>query len=69
MEKENKIDKAIASNTELRAFKNVLEKNNLLLVELTNYENFKQKVWLSYFYQLKFDVKILVDSYELKKKE
>ena len=65
----DKIDKAIASNTELRAFKNVLEKNNLLLVELTNYENFKQKVWLSYFYQLKFDVKILVDSYELKKKE
>lgn len=65
----DKIDKAIGANTELRVFKNALEKNNLLLIELKNYENFKKRVWLFYFYQLKTDVKTLIDSYNLKKNE
>jgi len=65
----DKIDKAIGANVELRAFKNAIEKDNLLLIELKNYENFKKNVWLSYLNQLKDDVSILVDSYKSKKKQ
>jgi len=63
----DKIDKAIGGNTELRAFKNVIEKNNLLLVELQDYDSFKKKVWASYLSQLKEDVSLLVSSYEKQK--
>ena len=62
------IDKAIGANAELRAFKKALEVNNLLLIELQDYENFKQKVWLIYLNQLKSDVSVIVDSYDLKRK-
>lgn len=50
-----KVDKSIGANVELRSFKKVIEKENLLLVELNNYETFKEKVWLSYFSQLKVE--------------
>ena len=63
----DKIDKAISANAELRAFKKVIEKNNLLLIELKDYESFKKKVWLSYFQELKKDVSILLDSYNSKR--
>ncbi|MCD4704727.1 hypothetical protein K8R66_01490 [bacterium] len=63
----DKIDKAISANVELRAFKKVIEKNNLLLVELKEYEVFRKKVWLSYFQELKKDVLVLLDSYNSKK--
>ena len=49
----DKVDKAIGANVELRAFKKVIEDNNLLLIELENYEEFKKKVWLSYISELK----------------
>ena len=49
--------------------KKALEKNNLLLVELHDYDSFKRKVWLTYFLELKNDISIIVDSYDLKKKE
>lgn len=65
----NTIDKAIGANAELKAFKKALERNNLLLVHLKDYEEFKQKVWLNYFQELKHDVSVMVDSYNLKKKE
>lgn len=64
-----KIDKAIGNNAELRAFKAVLEKNNLLIIELKNYDTFKQKIWLSYFMNLKSDVAVLADLYNSKKQE
>ncbi len=63
------IDKAIGANTELRAFKKALEENNLLLVELQDYDEFKRKVWVTYFNKLKSDVSVIVDSYDFKKKE
>lgn len=65
----NTIDKAIGANAELRSFKRALERNNLLIVHLKDYEGFKQKVWLNYFQELKHDVSVMVDSYNLKKKE
>lgn len=59
----DKVDKAIGSNVELRAFKAVIEKNNLLLVELKNYDSFKKNVWLGYLDQLRSDVDALVKFY------
>jgi energy-coupling factor transporter ATP-binding protein EcfA2 len=63
----NKIDDALGSNAELRAFKKVVEKNNLLLIELKNYDEFKRKVWLSYLKELKNDVCALIESYNSRK--
>jgi len=63
----DKIDKAISANIEMKAFKKVIEKNNLLLIELKEYETFKKKVWLSYFQELKKDVLSLLGSYNAKK--
>lgn len=59
----DKVDKAIGSNIELRAFKAVIEENNLLLIELKDYEAFKKKVWLGYLDRLKADVGALVNFY------
>jgi len=44
-----KVDKAVGSNAELRYFKSVIEKNNLILVKLKDYEGFKREVWINYF--------------------
>ncbi len=49
----DKVDKAIGANAELRAFKKVIEKDNLLLIELKKYDDFKKKVWVSYISELK----------------
>lgn len=64
-----KIDKAIGTNAELRSFKIALEKNNSLLIELKNYDAFKQKVWLAYFSNLYHDVGNLCDLYNARKEE
>ena len=65
----DQVDKAIGSSAELRAFKAVIEKNNLLLVELKNYESFKEKVWKGYLDQLKDDLELLLQTYNNKKKQ
>jgi hypothetical protein len=39
----DKVDKEIGANAELRAFKKVIEGNNLLLIELQHYNDFKKK--------------------------
>ena len=65
----DKVDRAIGANNELRAFKNVIEKNNLLLVELKKYDNLKEKVWISYFSELKNEAKELSEFYSTKKKD
>jgi energy-coupling factor transporter ATP-binding protein EcfA2 len=62
-----KVDKAIGSNAELRAFKKVLEKNNLILVKLKDYEKFKQEVWINYFSEIKLEAEELVNQYTGKK--
>ncbi len=65
----DKVDKAIGANAELRAFKKVIEKDNLLLIELNDYENFKKKVWLGYLNELKDVLSTICDFYNLQKAE
>lgn len=65
----DKIEKDLGSNIPLRAFKEVIEKNNLLIVELRNYEEFRKKVWLGYLDEIKDDVINLVNLYKSKKTE
>jgi hypothetical protein len=62
------VDKALGFNVELRAFKAIIEHDNLLLIELANYNEFKQKVWLGYLDILKFDFDYLLSLYESRKK-
>lgn len=65
----DKVDKAIGSNIELRAFKKAIEQNNLLLIELSNYQEFKRKVWIGYLDILISDVNTLMNLYVSKKKQ
>jgi ABC-type histidine transport system ATPase subunit len=65
----DKVDKAIGSNLELRAFKKVIEKDNLLLVELKDYEGFQKKIWVNYLSEIKNETEILAEIYKIKKIE
>lgn len=65
----DQVDKSIGANTELRSFKNAIEKDNLLLVELEKYDDFRKKVWLNYISSLSKETQDLVEFYESKKAE
>lgn len=65
----DKIDKAIGANSELRAFKKVLEKNELILINLKDYDKFKEEVWIGYIQQLKEAALELLKSYNSKKEQ
>ena len=65
----DKVDKAIGANSELRSFKSAIEKNNLLLVELQEYEVFKRKIWVSYLSELLSEVDELTVLFNTKKEE
>lgn len=65
----DKVDKAIGANAELRAFKKAIEINNLLLLELKDYEAFRKKVWVSYFKILEEDASSLHSYFTAQKKQ
>jgi energy-coupling factor transporter ATP-binding protein EcfA2 len=65
----DKVDKEIGVNAELRAFKSLVEKDNLLLLELKNYDEFKEKVWLGYLNELDTDVQELCAHFEAQRVE
>lgn len=62
----NKIDKAIGNNSELRAFKAVIEKDNTIISLLTNYDEFKKIVWYGYIHSIIDDANTLIDTYRAK---
>lgn len=64
-----KFDKAIGSNAELRTFKKVIEKDNSILVELSDYNGFQKKVWVNYLSEIKSDSEVLAKYYEEQKIE
>ncbi|WP_407503264.1 hypothetical protein [Elizabethkingia miricola] len=65
----NKVDKAIGANVDLRLFKQVIEKDNSILVSLKDYDGFKKKVWTSFMSEVKEDAESLAKKYEEKKIE
>lgn len=69
LKKFEKIDKALGKNAELKAFKNLLENNQNLLVELNDYEGFRNKIWLSHISKLKKEVSLILEIYKSKKLE
>ncbi|MDP3680028.1 MAG: hypothetical protein Q8R22_04270 [Flavobacterium sp.] len=64
-----KVDKAIGANTELRSFQKVIEADNAILVNLKNYEKFKEEVWINYISEIKQDAIELDNHYKEQKKE
>lgn len=56
-----KITKAIDKNSELRDFKKVIETHPSWIIEMLDYDKFREKVWLGYL--SKDDIKPLFDSY------
>lgn len=65
----DQVDKAIGSNAELRIFKKVIEKDNLILISLKDYEGFRKKVWIDNLSQLKSDAENLNNFYITRKSE
>lgn len=69
LKKFDKVDKALGKNAELKAFKALLEKNPTILLELNDYEGFREKIWLSHISALKTYVKVVLDLYKVRKIE
>ncbi|HEU5051565.1 MAG TPA: hypothetical protein VFT78_00565, partial [Hanamia sp.] len=65
----DQVDRAIGANAEMRSFKSAIEKDNLLLLDLDNYDDFKKKVWLNYISTLSTETEELSKFYEGKKAE
>ncbi len=63
------IEKVINANKELRAFKDAISGDNTLLIELLDYDSFREKVLFSYLKQSIQNVKSLVEYYREKKPE
>lgn len=61
-----KIDKALASNEEVRRFKVALENDNSIIPLLTDYNEFKKEVWLGYLHELEKDSTELINIYQTK---
>ncbi len=59
----DKIDNAITKNAQLKTLKSVLEKNPDLISELSNYEDFKKKLWINYFASIKESYNSLMQLY------
>lgn len=65
-DKFTKIEKQI-KNEALRKFKDIIQKNNLLLLNLKDYEGFRKKVFISFLKEFENDIKLLVDNYKNQK--
>lgn len=64
-----KIDAEITKNAELKKLKSILETQPTILVEISNYENFKKKLWINYFANDKTNFNSLLDQYVNSQKE
>lgn len=64
-----KIDDELSKNESMRKFKEIIEERNDILVELDDFEWFRQKVRINYLSQKKDIIKILLDLYNSKKEE
>ncbi|MQZ31900.1 hypothetical protein F4U02_12990 [Acinetobacter haemolyticus] len=65
----DKVDKALAKNAELKSFKKLLESKPSLLVELIDFERFREKIWLSHISVIKSDVDQIISTYKDRKNE
>ncbi len=64
-----RVDRAIGANAELRSFQKVIEKDNLLLVNLEDYDKFKKEVWINFLSEIKNEAEDLSNLYAKKKIE
>lgn len=64
-----KVDKAIGANVELRSFQRVIEKDNLILINLKDYDKFKKETWINYLSEIKAEANELVRVYKDRKKD
>lgn len=62
-----RIEKLLNANKELQAFKKVIEKDNSILLRLSDYDVFRREVWFSFLKQIEAGIKSLVDLYNQKK--
>ena len=63
LDKFTKIEKQI-KNIALRKFKDIIQRNNLLLLNLKDYEYFRKKVFISFLKEFEIDIKLLIENYK-----
>lgn len=63
------IDDALEKNKDLVAFKKVIEKDNSILLKLSDYEAFRQDVWYGFLKQIEVGLEQLIELYNRKKPE
>ena len=64
-----KVDKALAKNADLKIFKRLLESDTSLLIELSDFEGFRKKIWLSHISEMKSEVGQVLNIYKSRKTE
>ncbi|KAF1010287.1 MAG: hypothetical protein GAK29_05076 [Acinetobacter bereziniae] len=65
----DKVDKALAKNAELKAFKAILERNQAILINLKDYEGFRNDFWLSHISELKGECLRILGIYKTRRTE
>jgi hypothetical protein len=65
----NEIDKKLDKNKETKEFRNYLDANKGVLVELNNLALFKEKLWIAYLIKSKAEFKSLMETYTRAKGE
>lgn len=63
------LDKKLDRNKETKEFRNYLDANKAVLVELTNLALFKEKLWIAYLIKSKAEFKSLMETYNHGKME
>lgn len=67
-DKFTKIEKQI-KNVALRKFKDIIQRDKLLLLNLKDYEGFRKKVFISFLKEFESNIKLLVDNYKSQKEK
>lgn len=63
------IDEALEKNKDLIAFKKIIEKDNSILLRLSDYEVFRQDAWYSFLKEIEVGLEQLIELYNSKKPE
>ncbi|MFW1755424.1 hypothetical protein [Acinetobacter wanghuae] len=67
LKKFDQVDKALGKNSELKSFKALLEKKPEILLELDDYEGFREKIWISHIAKIKINTKMILELYKKRK--
>ena len=69
VKKFDKADKALGKNAELKAFKSLIESDRSLLVELIDFNGFRDKIWKSHVASIGTEANVIIELYKSRRIE